>query len=285
MTHVLVDAHVHFHPGFDRESFLDAAWENLLRWARGLGAGREQTQAGGADSSPLAAALFTGVLLLADPPGWDSFDALTGGKGAGGRWTVDEPRGGAISARRADGASLTLLEGRQVASVEKLEVLALAWNGELPARASFHELVKHAVDRGAITILPWGFGKWLAARGEKVASEIEGAVPGRVFVGDSGARMAGTPVPALLRRAAERHVYNLPGSDPFPLSSHERRAGSRGFVLTGELSPEDPAESFRALLGALAEQPPTFGGGMGPLRFLSSQLRLRIGSHGAGRAA
>jgi hypothetical protein len=259
---VLVDAHVHFHPLFSAEGFLDAAHRNLLRAARGLGG------EGRPDS----------VLLLADPPGWDSFTALLRDARQGRpRWSLEADEDGVtMRARCADGASLILLAGRQVQSDDRLEVLALCRRGDLPSGAPFQETVQQALDLGALTILPWGFGKWRGERGRRVAAIIEGAQSDMLFVGDSGARMSGTPVPRLVRRAAERRIYNLPGSDPFPFPMHQERVGARGFLLEGGLDHSRPRECLRNLLAGLTSQPRTFGSGMNPFRFSLSQARMQL---------
>jgi hypothetical protein len=114
------------------------------------------------------------------------------------------------------------------------------------------DLVSRSLSVGAVTVAPWGFGKWLGSRGRLVASYLERVNSNMFFVGDSGARLAGTPEPAPIRRAAEKGIRNLPGSDPFPFPRHQARVARRGFMLDAELDPQRPSQSLTALL---AERP------------------------------
>jgi hypothetical protein len=138
------------------------------------------------------------------------------------------------------------------------------------------DLVQASLRVGAVTVAPWGFGKWLGGRGRLVASHIDRVTSDMFFVGDSGARLAGTPEPELIRRAAAHGVRNLPGSDPFPFRRHQARVAGRGFLLEAELDPRRPAASLTALLSQRSAQPRTFGGGLRPLQFAVSQARMQM---------
>jgi hypothetical protein len=259
---VLVDAHAHFYPCFHMDTFLQSARSNFDRAARGLAP---------ADST-------SGVLVLVDPPAWDSLDALRArSRRAGCTWTIEDTSESVASrAVGPCGEVLTLIRGHQVPSAERLEVLTLAARGDLAAGAPVRDIVEQSLAQESVTILPWGFGKWLGRRGRQVASVIDGVVSDMLFVGDSGARARGSPTPPLIRRAAGKRIRNLPGTDPFPFPAHQTRAGSRGFFLEGDLDALTPARSFRTLLLGSDAQPRTFGSGMPPLLFTSSQLRMQI---------
>jgi hypothetical protein len=235
---VLLDAHVHFHPGFDRGAFLDAALANLGRGAAELGL-------------PGAAR----CLLLAERRGEHWFEELAAG-GAGevegwSLWPTAEPE--ALVAQRG-GERLVLVAGRQVAAREGVEALALgtlAGDLELRDGLPLDEVLARAAARGALLVLPWGFGKWWGGRGRLVRAALAGFadfVP--LFLGDSATRPRLAPAPRLFREAAARGVAILPGTDPLPFPSEVGRAGSYGAALAGGFDLARPLASLRALLAA-----------------------------------
>lgn len=268
-----VDAHVHLHPCFDLAAQLDAAHENFARAARALG-----WQPGAA------------VLLLAQASGDEGFERLAapaaGGEprpGPGGRWTFHptaEPE--SIAARRGDGAELRLVCGRQVRASEGIEVLALGTLRRFEDGRPAAALLAEAGAAGALPVLPWGVGKWLGRRGRVVRDLIERAAPPPAC-GDSGNRPRLWPTPRLLRLARRRGLRVLPGSDPLPLPSEERRAGSFGFALPGALSPERPAADLLRLIADPDTVTVPFGRLEGALRFVVNQIALRRAQRGGPR--
>jgi hypothetical protein len=139
---VFVDAHVHFHPSFQGDSFLDAAWRNLTRAAERRGA-----------------RTLTGVLLLADPPGRDSLTVLRDGASRrDSRWSVEQlDEEIALRASGPDGAVLTLVQGYQIPTAERLEVLALCCReafaaGGTDGRPGQQVAERWRRDRGALGI-------------------------------------------------------------------------------------------------------------------------------------
>jgi hypothetical protein len=232
---IYADAHVHFYRCFDLLRLLSAARDRgrtldgplllllcesagyaYFRALRSLARGRRE-------SLP---ANLTAPVLEAFPP------RLT-----------DEPE----SLRLGD---LVLVAGRQLVSSEQVEVLALAadpsagldaWpDGAHPAR----ELVERVLESGALAVLPWGVGKWLGARGRRVA-ELLGD-PGlashpRLFAGDIAQRCWPWPRPA----AFERGPRVLPGSDILPVAGAEPRLAGFGLRLAVEADPARPARSLR----------------------------------------
>jgi len=129
--------------------------------------------------------------------------------------------------------------------------------------------------------LPWGFGKWWFRRGRIVSKLLQSHVTRHVerpclFLGDNGGRLRALPRPRLFGRAETEHVYTLPGSDPLPFVSHERRAGSYGFAFSSQLDYSRPAEKIVQLLRDIDEQPMTFGRLEGPLPFIRNQVAMQL---------
>src|SRR5919112_3355993 len=144
---ILLDAHVHLHQCFDPAGFLDSARENFMVAAR---------QAGRTNS--------IGCLWLTDTSEDVSFRRLSRGSPAGGameRWSLsqtDEPT--SMVAVHDSGDRLLLLAGRQIATRERFEVLALGSELEFPSGRGVGDTIAAVRDAGAIAVVPWGFRKW-----------------------------------------------------------------------------------------------------------------------------
>ena len=257
---LLIDAHVHFHLGFERDAFLDAALTNFARGAAELGI-----------EGP-----FTGCLMLAETAQDRWFLRLSRQEDGArfGAWKF-EPTGDdvVLTARRgADGATLLIAAGRQVRSREGLEVLALATREEFPDGLPFSDALTRVRWSGAVTVLPWGFGKWWLYRGALVEAAIRRAEgPSLFFLGDQAGRPQSAGRPRLFREAEARDIPVLPGTDPLPLPEHADRAGSYGFALE-----RGSAAGLKEALASLSAQPRTFGRRASLAGFCRDQLALRL---------
>jgi hypothetical protein len=257
---LLVDAHVHFHHCFDRDSFLDAALANFRR-------GAEELRIGGP---------FLGCLLLGEMTGERALQRLRSGEA--GTWSFEptaEPSS-LIARRSPDGERLLVIAGRQVHTREGLEILALLSTEEFPDGLPFRDALARVRWSGAVPVLPWGFGKWWFYRGALIEGLLRRSEPKCLFLGDNGGRPAMGGAPTLLREAGKRGVAVLPGSDPLPLPEHAGRAGSYGFLVRDGVEEGRPAAALRHWLRDLAEQPPTFGGCQSLARFCRDQVALRL---------
>jgi hypothetical protein len=269
---VLVDAHVHFYPCYDRDLFLDAALANFRRGAGELGL---------PESTP-------GCLLLSEARGERWFERLAA-EAEGfprGAWAFErgpEPEV-LVARRRAEPLSrLFLFAGRQIAAREGIEVLALATGDLLSDGLPLFDTLGWADERGAITVLPWGFGKWSLGRGKLVRQALSQLGRDHLFLGDSAARPELGFRPRLFSEAEEKRVHILPGTDPLPFPSHATRAGSYGFALAGALDEGAPARSLRQLVRQQLRQPPAYGRREGLLGFLYTQARMQARKGGTGR--
>jgi hypothetical protein len=255
LTCTFVDAHVHVHPCFPLESFLDGALENVRRAAESLGA------------------RASGCLLLAEMAESRWFRDARGTVGSWSLAPTEEAE--SLIAHRSNGERLIVVAGRQIVVHERLEVLALGRNVDIPDGLPLDETLRRVRDSGALPVLPWGFGKWSGRRGALVAATL--AQPGgELYLGDNSNRLQLAGVPRLLREAGERGILVLPGTDPLPFPSHAGRAGSFGFVLEGALDLLRPAEDLLRRVRALREQPRTYGRGETLPRFLRDQASLQL---------
>ena len=260
----LIDAHGHFYSCFDANAFLEAANANFDRAAEGLEVAPHQPRR---------------LLLLADPSGSDSFGLLTSElESTPSVWSLEETREqDAVEASRSGVTPITLIRGRQVVAEERIEILSFGPSGELDDGLPFEILVRRAVDAGGITILPWGFGKWLGSRAKLVRRTITETTSGTLFTGDSGARLARTPTPSIIADAVSDGIWNLPGSDPLPFAGQEQRVATRGAMISARVDRKRPRASLTRHLRAMSAQPRIFGRGLGPYTFFKLHGLLQLG--------
>jgi hypothetical protein len=240
---VLVDGHVHFHDIYALDRFLDAAVNNFREAARELVA---------ADESPR-------ILMMTEASEEDHFRRWSEGIEWAG-WSLAEAGDGrSVVARRDDGASLYMIAGRQVQTVEGVEVLVLGDDTRYPDGRPVRVLLDRLRNVDGVPVIPWGFGKWWLRRGRLVRDLIEGEHGRHLFLADTGGRMRGSPYPSLLRAAAARNRPVLAGSDPLAFPGDERRVGSFGFELETAFDASGPALSILRALRALGATPRRFG--------------------------
>ena len=259
---ILLDAHVHLHGSFDSTGFLDNARANFR-------AAAVRTSRPGS----------VGCLWLVDTPEERSFRRLDqhvqSGRLKG--WSLSytaEPT--SLVARHQSGDTLFLLAGRQIATRERLEVLALGTETDFPPGQSLSETLTGVRESGAIAVIPWGFGKWWFSRSRLLAATLTSWSGNGLFIGDNGGRPRAIRHPRLFELAASHGIYNLPGSDPLPLGWEIRKPGRLGAVLDGLLDLSRPTASLLQTLRTLRAQPPLFGCSESLAGFVRSQVGLRL---------
>jgi hypothetical protein len=252
-----VDGHVHFHDVAAVAPTLEAAARNF-RAAGGRSPG------------------LLGALLLTQSARERVFEALQGVERSG-DWTIgslpDEPE--TLLARHGE-RTIAIVCGRQVRAADGLEVLGLGTLQAFPDGLPFDEAVETVRRSGALTVVPWGFGKWNGARGRRVQSLLSRVGPREVLLGDNGSRLSWLGLPSLLRSSQRRGFRLLPGTDPFPFAGGHRRVGQFGFLADCRPSPAAPWRGLRAWLEACAESPPAYGEATGPIRFVFNQAGIQI---------
>ncbi len=270
---ILVDAHVHLHACFSPARFFDAALANLR-------AGAIPNGTGGA---------VAGCLLFTESHGVNAFAELRRRAAAGneppegddyGEWAFEATgEDNSLWATRAGNSPdrLLLVAGRQLVTREALEVLALGCTAELDDGMELRGAINATSAAGAVPVIPWGFGKWWGRRGALLATLIDDtdAQP-RYFLGDNGGRAAVLPRPALFRRAAQRGVCILPGSDPLPFAAQVSRPGRCGVRLGIDLDEGQPAAGVLEALHRLDRQPAIFGSYESLPGFVRSQVAMQL---------
>lgn len=269
---ILVDGHIHIYSCYDLTAFLNAGWSNLS--AVPLPGTRKERH--------------SVALLFTEPGRMDRFEVFRAsaaeksisGTQFGG-WEIQPTQDeSALRAVKRDGASLYLIAGRQISTRERLEVLALTTRAQFKEGEPLHETIDAVVATGAAAVLPWSPGKWMGNRGRAVMKILNEPVAGRILLGDISNRPRFCPTPRAFRYASENRLGILRGTDPLPFPGEERRVGSYGSILEGELDETHPSESIRRALkkrGAIVGQ---YGQLQRPLTFVRNQFLLLMKGRG-----
>ncbi len=259
---LLADGHVHLHPCFELGTFLDSARSNLDAAVREI----PETVAD------------PGILFLTESWGVRRLRGILDEPLPlyANRWTVSAGADGRSALARAeDGRRILLVDGRQIATRERLEVLGLGCVEEIPDGLALEECLARVLASGAVAVIPWGFGKWWSARGRRVAEALAEADHVRVFLGDNGGRLRYGRTPALFARAEALGFRVIPGSDPLPFPREVRRVGSYGFALDAAF---DDAAPVASLLSGLAAPGPgfaRFGRRASVIEFVCNQVAMQ----------
>lgn len=258
---MLIDGHVHLHACFDVELLLDAALHNFQ------------------NLSGNNAAFF---LALTESKSENYFHRLYQlGRGnednqiSLNNWQIkltDESC--SLHAQKSDAESLYIIAGRQIVTLEKLEVLALLTDQTFADGLTLEKTIDLVLKSGGIPVIPWGFGKWMGKRGRILSKLLESPIAG-LFLADNSGRPIFWQEPVLFKQAQQQGIGILNGSDPFPFKSESDRPGKAGFSIYGTLDPQKPASSLRKLLLDHDSSPQVYGTLETPWRFLRNQVAIQ----------
>ncbi len=265
---IYFDAHVHIQDIFSLDAFLKSSLDNFSQQA--------------VDSGTVSPGTF--FLLLTEGKKNDYFSMLKSeleqrSDILPGTWQIEsthEPESLLFYHNDWPETKLFIIAGRQIVTLEKLEVLALGTVVKFDDGMPIVDTVRSVQEQQGLAVLPWGAGKWLGKRGTIIDKLVATENPERLFVGDNGGRPVFWPTPGTFAVAAKRGIRLLPGSDPLPLAREEQRAGSFGGFFEGECSPTTPFADLKVLLADqdLAIKP--FGKNQGSCRFFRTQIALRL---------
>ncbi|MBX7138491.1 MAG: hypothetical protein K1X83_10965 [Oligoflexia bacterium] len=175
-----------------------------------------------------------------------------------------------------EGAQLCIIQGYQIATAERLEILGLG----VCVRPADGITARAAIDQvraqGGIAVLPWSPGKWLGKRSSVVRNLIIQHNKDELCIGATPFLPQRCSAGSLVTMARERGLTFLPGTDPFPLRGEERRLGSFGAAWTGEFDPNMPLSSLRRTVFSQSWTPNWFGQRFGMLNSGWRLLRLKL---------
>jgi len=268
---ILADSHVHFYDCFDIEQVLHAALKNFKNVVCTVHSRRS----------------FIGVLFLTETRSEDYFHELytnADSKFNGldcsiehQRWIFRRTRESySLIAQFGADDQLVLLAGRQVVTAENLEVLALVTDQRFEDGQSLEKTVEAIAACGGIPVLPWGLGKWLGRRGYLIDRLIEAEKFPSICLGDNSGRPVFWLRPPFFKKAENKGLRILPGTDPLPLSTEFHRPGSFGFRCQGLLNLDCPGRYLKELLLDLNIPIQSYGNLENPLRFIRNQFAVRL---------
>jgi hypothetical protein len=265
---IFADAHVHLHECFSLEQLLNAALQNFQKNATREGC--EQP--------------FQGVLFLAEIGTQNRFSKLLEKISDNSpkeypleHWTIYPTHEMySLLAKHSSGQSIFLFAGRQVVTLEKLEVLALMTEQPFEDGLLLRTTLEKIIETGGVPVLPWGVGKWIGKRGKLLKELLAQNQFPILFLGDNSGRPMFWSRPVYFKQAEASGIQVLPGTDPLPLASEHWRPGSFGFTTKGMLSTAQPGQEMRSILLNSANCLKAYGLLESPTRFIRNQLAIRL---------
>jgi len=266
---ILVDAHVHIYDCFDLRIFFNSALANFKS---------EASRHGKGDA-------FNGILLLTESTTYNWFQYLAGCamQGKNIQNTQVEPWSLHFTSETCSlwaesylGEGLHIIAGRQITTLEHLEVLALLTPKQFADFQPLRQVIQAVKAAGAVPVVPWGFGKWTGTRGKILAEKMANSSNCNFFLGDNSGRASFLPYPALFKMAEKKAIRILPGSDPLPFASESGRVGRFGFLLDVDMNPDRPAQSIKSILMDSDQAVRPYGQLETPFCFVRNQLIMQL---------
>lgn len=260
----MVDAHVHIHKHFDLNRLFLISLQNFRKSLNQFSIFES----------------FESFLLLTESAGVNGFNDLTAiadQEIPGNDFIVQKTEENcSLKITTSGGQDLFVVNGKQIVTAEKLEVLALGLNRDYPDGRPLHYVLDDLEASGCLRVLPWGAGKWLGNRGKIIDALIATWHSGSIFLGDNGNRPSFWPLPKVFERGRERAMYNLPGSDPLPFPESEKKSGSSGFMLRGQVAPEAPFQSLLSAVQSMPQAALPYGTPESFIPFVKNQLKMQL---------
>ncbi len=230
---VIVDSHVHLYPAYRLAAALEFLFANLGRIAPH------------ADPAPIRVGVLADTAACRtyrgrlSHPRLKQLDHLI-------LQPTDDP--GAMAIRNEERLLGYVMAGRQIVTSEKLEVLALTADPDIPDGTPATEALAAIRAGGALPVLCWSPGKWAGERGRLVRELIENGSPSDFVLGDTTLRPNGWRVPPLLEFGRARGFRVIQGTDPLPFAGEEARLGTCATMACGPWEAAHPAGSLCRLL-------------------------------------
>jgi len=222
---LIIDTHVHLYPKHNPSNFFDFAYKNL-------------------NSIVNKHTNYTSIqciLCLTETAkhNWfnDTSTRLASGETINyGHWSIQASADkNCITATSNTYEKVHLIQGYQIVTIEKLEVLALGLDCRIPDGLSLQQTIDHILKAGAMPVLPWGVGKWLGNRGTIITDLLKTGTASQIALGDNGGRPGAFPYPDQFRAAEKLGIPIFPGTDPLPIAGEENKVGRCGLVYSMDL--------------------------------------------------
>jgi hypothetical protein len=262
---ILLDSHVHIYDCFDLNQFFNSALRNFQQYAANH-----------------HSCIFALLLTESTIESYFEFLSQVAKRQANvdllpSHWTVAiTEEHTALYAYNTSGQGIFLLAGSQIITAEKLEVLALFTTQRFVDGRPLATVIQDVVISEGIPVIPWGFGKWMGKRGRTLAHWLAQDTLPLLFLGDNGGRPIFWPEPYLFKRAKQKGLQILPGTDPLPFADEANRAGSFGCLLEGQFNSSRPATSIQQILLKSNVQLKPYGVLEQPWKFVRNQIGMQL---------
>jgi hypothetical protein len=261
---ILIDSHVHIYDIDSIGDVLSTALSNFTRLT---------------DRFALETSKTAYVLGLTESSGVDNFSKLWAQKGSplGNIWRLRSAHDEETLIAEHPHGRLFLIAGRQVVCREKIEILALGTREHIRDGAPIEETLPMVKSAKALTVLPWGFGKWLGARG-KVVQDLVKRQDRResIFMGDICGRPKFPGRHKLFQKAVANGIRVLAGTDPLPIPAGYAKVGRYGTAIDTKVDVSISSARLKALLTDSGTSLRTVGKRQPLLSILREQILLRI---------
>ena len=261
---IFIDSHVHIHPCFQLDRFLDAAYSNFRSAA--------WTKASGSH--------WQAIVLLTESGATNVFQKLSDNETTSlntcNAWQFEKTSEDmVVKAVGPDSKQMLISAGRQIVTAERLEVLCLGSRIHVEDKQPIRQTIEYVLNAGALAVLPWGPGKWFGGRGQVVQDMLKyfGA---NLWLGDNGNRPVFWTTPKIFELAVSAGHKILPGSDPLPFPSENGRAGCFGFMMDGAISGSHPLRDVMSRLRQADTRLEPFGRLESCRRFFRNQLTMQL---------
>ncbi len=144
--------------------------------------------------------------------------------------------------------SLYLYAGRQVISSERIEILAVTTDSEIPDGLPAKAIIDKILGEGAVPVLSWAPGKWFFQRKKVVSDLLQSFSPKQLVIGDTSLRPTIWQEPLLMKRARKQGYSIICGSDPLPFAGEESMMGRYYSTCDTNFDTSNPLRSIRSLL-------------------------------------
>lgn len=163
---------------------------------------------------------------------------------------------------------LYLSPGRQIVTEERLELLCLTCDADIPDGLPAETAVNRIREVGGVPVLTWAVGKWLFGRAGVVRGLLDQFGPSELLVGDSAMRPVFWPTPHPMRTSRQRGYRILAGTDPLPADGEEHVMGTYATVFESDFAAARAGESLRFALRGEAGSMRTVGARSGAIEFV-----------------
>jgi len=154
---------------------------------------------------------------------------------------------------------LFLFAGRQIITRERLEVLSLTMDAEIPDGLPVQEVIDRINRIGGVAVLSWAPGKWFSGRGKIVAGLLTEYSANELLLGDTTLRPWCWFEPWLMKKGGKSGFSILAGSDPLPFPGEEKMMGRYISRWEMEFDIKNLVGSIRSYLKESGKRPERIG--------------------------